>query len=832
MVSFFGFGEQSAPTPAQDMSEPSFFAEADTEFCYLNSENHHRYLATAICRFFTEGRSFVLVTGSADGDLIVRAINDGNQPTYRASVVQCVPDMDLGKLVRAYSAELGLCQSTASGASKRMIVQNGSAGLKVEPESGAIWTLISYLIAERQSGVTRMLLLKDADLLDLRCFDDLQRLALLDAQHVMPIVLLSHATPSTLAPFDVLQSPIVGRLATDHLESEEVWAFIQSQLAAFDNAADMSALFPPRIVETIAIASRGKAAFVNRLALKVVAAFSNRIQTSPPGSGEPLRDRVASSEPTSEPTENAKASIDASHVSLDQSGAAIAETEPDGVMEETPTEDERGAVNRASDKDDGRSIDTWPTAELVPAEVNDIASKAGDQPTGAETESMSGRSRDLDMQDEDRGGVQEATCEIRSARDDQQYATSEIRLVESTHDADNKSQPALALSPGQLVAGDIAVAGNVAKRAAPHFRFAVTAIAISIAAALMLLLYLNLSAFGHWQEVLRLPRELASQWTSKPETQANLKPAIVPDTTTTITKEPRPDVPASVAPIGQRPSAQDGASIKSNSTTNNPVRQAGNVTTAEPPEVASVQPNTSPAPQPTAPTASAGAAAPAGGEVTVNGVSYINGEQPHSLGVLGAPSSSSTSPATPSPAAVAPNALPPAAVPAPEVVISRAPDGTPGAYQAAAASVAAPTSSVISTAPGYNAAANRPSGGIVAMPVPGPPDIPVVPSSQIDAIMVQRGEQLLAAGDIVSARLFFERVAQTGNAAAAYGLAETYDPVFLVEIGARGVLAEPATAVLWYQRAVTDGSTKAAQRLRRLQSAISSQSVPIRGVEK
>lgn len=112
-------------------------------------------------------------------------------------------------------------------------------------------------------------------------------------------------------------------------------------------------------------------------------------------------------------------------------------------------------------------------------------------------------------------------------------------------------------------------------------------------------------------------------------------------------------------------------------------------------------------------------------------------------------------------------------------------------------------------------------------------NVPLIsPLTDTDAIMVQRGEQLLVAGDIVSARQFFERVAPTGNVAAAYGLAETYDPVFLKEIGVRGVLGQPAVAIAWYQRAVTGGSTKAVERLRRLQSAISSQSVPDKGVKK
>lgn len=125
------------------------------------------------------------------------------------------------------------------------------------------------------------------------------------------------------------------------------------------------------------------------------------------------------------------------------------------------------------------------------------------------------------------------------------------------------------------------------------------------------------------------------------------------------------------------------------------------------------------APPPAAPaptTASTGAlAAPTGGEVTVNGVSYVNGEQPHSLGQLG------TSSTTPSPAAVASNAPPPVAtVPPGEVVISRAPGGAAIARPAAPLPFAAPVSGVISTAPGYNAAASGLPRSIVATPVPAP----------------------------------------------------------------------------------------------------------------
>ncbi|HKR20666.1 MAG TPA: hypothetical protein VJS41_11060 [Stellaceae bacterium] len=90
---------------------------------------------------------------------------------------------------------------------------------------------------------------------------------------------------------------------------------------------------------------------------------------------------------------------------------------------------------------------------------------------------------------------------------------------------------------------------------------------------------------------------------------------------------------------------------------------------AAPPPAAS-EPTTA---APSSATATAPAPAATGGEVTVNGVSYVNGQQPHALGTLG-----SAPPSAPPPAAVASNVSPPAAVTPPgEVVISRAPASSP-----------------------------------------------------------------------------------------------------------------------------------------------------------
>jgi len=138
---------------------------------------------------------------------------------------------------------------------------------------------------------------------------------------------------------------------------------------------------------------------------------------------------------------------------------------------------------------------------------------------------------------------------------------------------------------------------------------------------------------------------------------------------------------------------------------------------AAPPAAAKATPQ----PAPTLPAAVATAAPPAAAsnsnEVTVNGVSYVSGEQPHSLGALGSVSPAAA-PTTP-PAAVASNgpAAAPAAVPPGEVVISRAPASTPAASPAS-------SNTPNASSPSYNAVASGPPRGIVVTPVPAIPSGP------------------------------------------------------------------------------------------------------------
>jgi type II secretory pathway predicted ATPase ExeA len=80
------------------------------------------------------------------------------------------------------------------------------------------------------------------------------------------------------------------------------------------------------------------------------------------------------------------------------------------------------------------------------------------------------------------------------------------------------------------------------------------------------------------------------------------------------------------------------------------------------------------------------------------------------------------------------------------------------------------------------------------------------------AALMKRGNEALDLGDIASARLLFQRAAQTGNGAAATALGKTYDPNITADPGAR----DPARAREWYNRAAALGDPAAADFLKRL----------------
>jgi hypothetical protein len=103
----------------------------------------------------------------------------------------------------------------------------------------------------------------------------------------------------------------------------------------------------------------------------------------------------------------------------------------------------------------------------------------------------------------------------------------------------------------------------------------------------------------------------------------------------------------------------------------------------------------------------------------------------------------------------------------------------------------------------------------VASPVPTASASPALPRDEI-AHLLKRGRDLIASGDIASARLMLKHVAEGGSAEAAFVLAGTFDSAVLANLRAIGVQGDPAKARAWYERAAELGSLEARQRLQAL----------------
>jgi hypothetical protein len=141
---------------------------------------------------------------------------------------------------------------------------------------------------------------------------------------------------------------------------------------------------------------------------------------------------------------------------------------------------------------------------------------------------------------------------------------------------------------------------------------------------------------------------------------------------------------------------------------------------------------------------------------------------------------------------------------------------------------AAPKSSAVIAPPPAKLEPDRPEMATPATsPVPAPlaaatatvaPEPRPSPSLSPDEIasLVKRGRDLIALGDIASARLVLTHVAETGDAEASLMLAGTYDPAVLASLRAIGVQGDPAKARAWYAKAAGLGSLEASQRLQAL----------------
>jgi len=106
----------------------------------------------------------------------------------------------------------------------------------------------------------------------------------------------------------------------------------------------------------------------------------------------------------------------------------------------------------------------------------------------------------------------------------------------------------------------------------------------------------------------------------------------------------------------------------------------------------------------------------------------------------------------------------------------------------------------------------------VAPPAPAQPSAAPRLSATELATFLGRGDALLRAGDIASARLFYERAAEAGDGTAALQLGATFDPLFLLRARVRGIAADPERAYSWYRRARDRGVAEAEGRMKDLET--------------
>jgi hypothetical protein len=101
-------------------------------------------------------------------------------------------------------------------------------------------------------------------------------------------------------------------------------------------------------------------------------------------------------------------------------------------------------------------------------------------------------------------------------------------------------------------------------------------------------------------------------------------------------------------------------------------------------------------------------------------------------------------------------------------------------------------------------------------PMPRAAPVPVQTPDMI-GLLLQRGDAAVADGDIIAARMLFERAAGLGSASAATRAGKTYDIEFLLQSGARGIRGDQNTAAAWYRRAAALGDPEARARLARIE---------------
>jgi hypothetical protein len=175
--------------------------------------------------------------------------------------------------------------------------------------------------------------------------------------------------------------------------------------------------------------------------------------------------------------------------------------------------------------------------------------------------------------------------------------------------------------------------------------------------------------------------------------------------------------------------------------------------------------------------------------------------------------------ARPVPPLAGPHVAAPHAIPAVDwdgVPVSVATTATP---EAAAAPATPATTPEAAAAPATPATTPEAAAAQDAQQAGSPPPTasPRLSTEEMAALLA-RGDSLLSVGDVASARLFYERVADAGGGLAAVRLGETFDQFFLDRVRLRSVRGDPDAALFWYRRARDLGATDAEVLMKALEA--------------
>jgi hypothetical protein len=110
----------------------------------------------------------------------------------------------------------------------------------------------------------------------------------------------------------------------------------------------------------------------------------------------------------------------------------------------------------------------------------------------------------------------------------------------------------------------------------------------------------------------------------------------------------------------------------------------------------------------------------------------------------------------------------------------------------------------------------KPDRPQIETPDSSPPPLRRQQDSQEIMVLLKRGKDLMAAGDLAAARVVLRKAADANNAEAALALAATYDPLVLRELKVYGFMPDAAMARVWYEKATELGSSAAPRRLEML----------------